>query len=252
MAKSSDQGSCGCKGIRSCLVCESSQQRAGTGASMARQDYGPKVNFKKRKLKMGDFSGLPSFSQDLVSRMQQLTALTGFQPVEQCNLDYNMERGSAIDPHFDDCWLWGERLVTLNLLSDTMLTMSCDLEGSLSLVPVFNHAVTELQSIPANTYQPDSISTSHKAWRTVSSTSPRQVPYSAVEVAINLPRRSLVVLAGDARYKWKHAIHRAHVKHRRVCSTFRELSAEFSCGGREESMGEKLLELALGFRGKPT
>ncbi len=52
--------------------------------------------------------------------------LKDFLPVELCNLEYVPDRGSAIDPHFDDFWLWGERLVTLNLLSETVLTMTHD------------------------------------------------------------------------------------------------------------------------------
>ena len=56
--------------------------------------------------------------------MQQEPFLSDFRPVEQCNLDYHPQRGSAIDPHLDDSWLWGERLVTINMLSDTTLTMS--------------------------------------------------------------------------------------------------------------------------------
>ncbi|XP_030078400.1 alpha-ketoglutarate-dependent dioxygenase alkB homolog 4 [Microcaecilia unicolor] len=308
MAEHGEQEGCGCKGIRSCLVCERSQRGIGNAAPVTpqasfpfiyspstdlavgavdsalaslafhfpgvnvikdfvseeeeckivqamdqdswklsqsgrkKQDYGPKVNFKKQKLRVGGFSGLPSFSQDLVTRMQLLTALKGFLPVEQCNLDYNAERGSAIDPHLDDCWLWGERLVTLNLLSDTTLTMSCDLEGSLQLFPVFSHIVTELQDVPASTCQPNLVSVPDTF---------KLVPYSTVEVSISLPQRSLVVLAGDARYKWKHAIQREHVKHRRVCSTFRELAAEFRCGGKEERLGKELLKIALSFQGKP-
>eukprot|EP01066_Platyproteum_vivax_P017942 Platyproteum_vivax@DN7459_c0_g1_i10.p1 len=39
-------------------------------------------------------------------------------------MEYTPERGSAIDPHFDDFWLWGERLLTLNLLTNTTLTFS--------------------------------------------------------------------------------------------------------------------------------
>ena len=58
--------------------------------------------------------------------MKQLPCLQDFLPVELCNLDYHPERGSAIDPHFDDFWVWGERLVTLNLLSDTYLTFTND------------------------------------------------------------------------------------------------------------------------------
>ncbi|KAI5127937.1 Alpha-Ketoglutarate-Dependent Dioxygenase Alkb 4 [Manis pentadactyla] len=75
-----------------------------------KQDYGPKVNFRKQKLKTTGFTGLPSFSREVVQRMGLYPVLEDFQPVEQCNLDYCPERGSAIDPHLDDTWLWGERL----------------------------------------------------------------------------------------------------------------------------------------------
>ncbi|XP_018429253.1 PREDICTED: alpha-ketoglutarate-dependent dioxygenase alkB homolog 4 [Nanorana parkeri] len=165
-----------------------------------KQDFGPKVNFKKQKIKVDSFTGLPNFSKVLWERMKTHTVLEGFLPVEQCNLDYNSDRGSAIDPHYDDSWLWGERLVSLNLLSDTVLTMT--------------------------------------------------IPCTEVEVAICLPRRSLVVLYGEARYSWKHAIYRQHIKQRRVCSTFRELSAEFMAGGVQEKLGQMLLEIALAFQGK--
>ena len=50
-------------------------------------------------------------------------ALKDFQTVEQCTLEYNPERGASIDPHIDDCWIWGERIVTVNVISDSILTM---------------------------------------------------------------------------------------------------------------------------------
>ena len=31
--------------------------------------------------------------------------------------------GACINPHIDDCWIWGERIVQLNLMSDTYLTL---------------------------------------------------------------------------------------------------------------------------------
>ncbi|KAM4760594.1 alpha-ketoglutarate-dependent dioxygenase alkB homolog 4 isoform 1-T1 [Cyanocitta cristata] len=101
-----------------------------------KQDYGPKVNFKKQRLKAGSFTGLPGFSRKIVAQMKACAVLSGFLPVEQCNLDYRPERGSAIDPHFDDWWLWGERLVSLNLLSKTVLSMSCDSEDTIQLFPI--------------------------------------------------------------------------------------------------------------------
>ena len=79
-------------------------------------------------MKQGLFSGLPPFSQLLVKRVQQLGGLGDFIPIELCNLEYVPERGSSIDPHVDDSWLWGNRLVTINLLSDTYLTFTNNTE----------------------------------------------------------------------------------------------------------------------------
>ena len=76
-------------------------------------------------MKLGTFSGLPAFSEPLVGRMRrEVEGLADFTPVELCNLDYQPERGACIEPHLDDSWLWGERLVTVNLLSPTILTFT--------------------------------------------------------------------------------------------------------------------------------
>ncbi|XP_078000368.1 alpha-ketoglutarate-dependent dioxygenase alkB homolog 4-like [Glandiceps talaboti] len=170
-----------------------------------KQDYGPKVNFKKRKVNHRPFTGLPEFSKTLVHRMSQVEELNDFKVVEQCNLEYVPTRGSAIDPHFDDFWLWGERLVTLNLLSSTVLTMT----------------------------KPNS-STDQE---------------SDLRVDIHLPRRSLVIVYGPARYDWMHAIHRQDITSRRIAITFRELSSEFCHGGAKADVGNELVEIAKRFSG---
>ncbi|XP_037596202.1 alpha-ketoglutarate-dependent dioxygenase alkB homolog 4 isoform X2 [Cebus imitator] len=196
-----------------------------------KQDYGPKVNFRKQKLKTEGFCGLPSFSREVVRRMGLYPGLEGFRPVEQCNLDYSPERGSAIDPHLDDAWLWGERLVSLNLLSPTVLSMCREAPGSLLLCSAPSAAPEALvDSVIAPS---------------------RSVLCQEVEVAVPLPRRSLLVLKGAARHQWKHAIHRRHIEARRVCVTFRELSAEFGPGGRQQELGQELLRIALSFQGRP-
>lgn len=82
------------------------------------------MNFKKGKVKLGSFNGFPAYAETLVSKLVQLEQLDDFVPVELCNLDYDPSRGAAIDPHIDDTWIWGERLVTINLLSDTYLTFT--------------------------------------------------------------------------------------------------------------------------------
>ncbi|XP_056414730.1 alpha-ketoglutarate-dependent dioxygenase alkB homolog 4 [Hyla sarda] len=217
-----------------------------------KQDFGPKVNFKKQKIRVANFTGLPSFSRLLWERMKSHTVLNGFLPVEQCNLDYNSDRGSAIDPHLDDSWLWGERLVSLNLLSDTVLTMTSSSTNNLRLRSTLNQhcELNGLCTQNVNDSKVVGVQSDHQDSVAHGSSMTAFVPYNDVEVAIHVPRRSLVILYGDARYNWMHAIHRDHIKQRRVCSTFRELSAEFSAGGKEESQGQMLLDIALGFQGK--
>ncbi|XP_059175964.1 alpha-ketoglutarate-dependent dioxygenase alkB homolog 4-like isoform X2 [Physella acuta] len=165
-----------------------------------KQDFGPKVNFKRQKVKVASFSGLPAYSSFLYERIKTLPSLNNFKPVELCNLEYSNERGAHIDPHFDDSWLWGERLVTLNLMSDSTLTFTIDSEPQ-------------------------------------------------TEVRVPLLRRSLIIVAADARYKWKHSIKEADILDKRIAMTFRELSEEFSPGGQREKEGDDLLKLALTFQG---
>eukprot|EP00048_Salpingoeca_helianthica_P003020 m.62978 g.62978 ORF g.62978 m.62978 type:complete len:165 (-) comp12443_c0_seq2:22-516(-) len=70
---------------------------------------------------MGAFNGLAPWARKIIDRLHQHPDLKDFVPVEQCNLEYDAVRGAAIEPHMDDAWLWGERLITLNMLSETYL-----------------------------------------------------------------------------------------------------------------------------------
>ena len=159
-----------------------------------KQDYGPKVNFKKQKIKLTTFTGLPPYISQVVKKINNITFLKNFNVVEQCNLEYVPERGSHIEPHFDDDWLWGEHLVTLNLLSDTWFTMTypnrelCNLQpikfkASGIMEPIFDKFTAELFT-------------------------QKSVNLNDVKVKIPLQRRSLVILKGPARHAWKHAIER--------------------------------------------
>lgn len=87
------------------------------------QNYGPKTNFKKMKLSHGTFKGFPEYSQFVQEQFERVTLLKDFQTIEQCSLEYNPDKGASIDPHIDDCWIWGERVVTVNCLSDSVLTL---------------------------------------------------------------------------------------------------------------------------------
>lgn len=70
--------------------------------------------------------------------MEQFKAsMATFCPIEVNILSYEESKGSNIASHFDDFWLWGERIIGLNLLSDTVLTYTCPAKPSLVLqVPV--------------------------------------------------------------------------------------------------------------------
>ena len=156
-----------------------------------KQDYGPRANYKRKKLKLDKFQGLPGYSQYIRDRLAGLGELTHFIPVEQCNLDYKPELGSSIDFHFDDFWLWGERLIIVNLLSDSFM--------------FFN--------------------------------------YEDKFIKVPLPRRSLILMSGEGRFLWKHAIAREDIHSRRISVTFRELSEQFLTGERAQE-GQSIIELA--------
>lgn len=89
-----------------------------------KQNYGPKTNFKKRKMVPGMFAGFPECTKFLQDRFNNVSIMKGYETIEQCSLEYDPAKGASIDPHIDDCWVWGERVVTVNLLSDTILTMT--------------------------------------------------------------------------------------------------------------------------------
>lgn len=73
---------------------------------------------------MGSFGGFPAFSEFVQQRFREIPLLRTFQTIEQCSLEYDPTKGASIDPHIDDCWIWGERVVTVNCLSDSVLTLS--------------------------------------------------------------------------------------------------------------------------------
>ena len=91
-----------------------------------KQDFGPQINFKKRKLKLGKFKGFPRFMRPFIDRMTALPELSSadFIPIEMNSLEYTADRESSIAPHFDDFWVWGEYITGLNLLEETVITYS--------------------------------------------------------------------------------------------------------------------------------
>nr|XP_002128162.1 alpha-ketoglutarate-dependent dioxygenase alkB homolog 4-like [Ciona intestinalis] len=199
-----------------------------------KQDFGPKVNFKRQKVKLASFTGLPKYSKCIDERIKTLKGLESFETVEQCNLEYDPNRGSSIDPHFDDEWLWGERLLSLNLLADSWFTMTTD-DSTECQLSVIKTPDVQISRTGVKQIKMDKDDIFHM---------------NDFQVKIPLKRRSLVMLSGDARFKWKHSIQRQDIKSKRMCCTLRELSPEFQTGGKQEHLGRQLLDIASTFSGE--
>lgn len=90
-----------------------------------KQDYGPKRNFKKKKVKPADSPGMPSVLRpifSIASRFALDMTQENFEIAEANVLEYCENRLSSFDPHIDDTWLWGRRIIGVNLLEDCPFT----------------------------------------------------------------------------------------------------------------------------------
>lgn len=196
-----------------------------------KQNFGPKCNFKKHKLNLGDFKGFPKFSQFIQERFKNVEILNNFRTIEQCSLEYVPEKGSSIDPHVDDCWIWGERVVTVNLLSDSVLTM------------VYNKKIDYYNLDYVRTY-PKVVNPTGESFKVNSSQN--QIRKNVV-VRIPMPRNSLIVLYDSARYDWEHQILREDIKERRVCIAYREFTPLYLPSGTHQDKGQEILKQAINF-----
>ena len=67
---------------------------------------------------------MPRELEPILARFHDIGTLRDFATVEALFLNYDPARGAHIEPHFDDSWLWGERLISLSLLSSSTMTMT--------------------------------------------------------------------------------------------------------------------------------
>lgn len=194
-----------------------------------KQNFGPKCNFKKRRVKCGNFAGFPEFTLFVQEKFKDVSLLSNFQTIEQCSLEYDRERGASIDPHIDDCWIWGERIVTVNLLSDSVLTMSINSKHD-------RYNLGCVKDYPAVLNCDGSFNYTNK-------------PYSfrhdldTVIVRIPMPRRSLIVMYGLARYEWEHSILREDIRNRRICLAYREFTPTYLPYGDKYDVGKDVLNI---------
>ncbi|XP_023344635.1 alpha-ketoglutarate-dependent dioxygenase alkB homolog 4 isoform X2 [Eurytemora carolleeae] len=214
-----------------------------------KQNYGPKTNFKKKKVKIGEFKGFPQTTKYIQDRFSTVDLLAGYRTVEQCSIEYTPETGSSIDPHIDDCWIWGERIVQLNLLSSTYLALKPytgnhdrynlkDVESYPATIHngsvVHNPVVGKLFDKPytfSRNYNQQEKTGAHTYIENNEKKDPenkvKNTDQSEFMVKIPLPPRSLLIMYGNSRYEWEHAVLRQDISDRRLIIAYRELTPPY-------------------------
>lgn len=188
------------------------------------------------------FEGYPRFTKFIQDRFKTLSLLKTFETVEQCSLEYTSERGSSIDPHIDDCWIWGERIPTLSLLTDSVLTLT-KFSGSRT-----KYNLSDAQTYPRTVTEDGLVkdfSDIFKEFNKIDSSKFKHSEENASyppTIRIPMPRRSLLVLYGIARYDYEHSIMREDIKDRRVCITYREITPTFLSCGTNADIGKEILK----------
>lgn len=203
------------------------KQWEGSQSGRRKQNFGPKVNFKKKKISSGHFEGFPSYSKFVQDRFAKIPLLMDFLTIEQCFLEYETFRGAQIEPHCDDCWIWGERIVTVNLLSDSVITLIKHQQ-----VDKKQYNLDEVEKYKDSLIiKPSSQEESDNVWQDR-------------VVRIAMPRKSILILYGPARYKFEHCVLREDIARRRVGICYREFTTPYLTG---DLHAKEVLELAENF-----
>ena len=94
-----------------------------------KQHFGPRMNFRKRRMNVSGFEGVPHYARDLEARLRkrggdaELTrALEGFRVTDVFVLRYHASERSNLDLHTDDLFAYGEVILDLSLESDSVLS----------------------------------------------------------------------------------------------------------------------------------
>lgn len=186
-----------------------------------KKNYGPKTNFRKKKIKVGQFQGFPSETKFLRHKLNEVPILKDFMTIEECYLEYDEERGSHIDPHIDDCWIWGERILTVNCLGDSVLSFIkhqplYPQQYNIDLVDEYkNDLLCPLESIIDD----------------------------KILVRIPMPVKSLMILYGPPRYQYEHFVLREDIKGRRVAIAYREFTIPYLEHGTRKLESEEFIKI---------
>ncbi|XP_028138312.2 alpha-ketoglutarate-dependent dioxygenase alkB homolog 4 [Diabrotica virgifera virgifera] len=201
-----------------------------------KQNFGPKCNFKKKRIRVGDFQGFPIQTEIIQTKFEDVSIMKGFQTIEQCSLEYTPERGASIDPHIDDCWIWGERIVTVNLLSDSILTMTYNDKPN-------RYNLDCVKTYPSILTQKGFLNTTNSSYVVKPLNENDKYPV----VRIPMPRGSLLIMYNSARYDWEHQVLREDIISRRVCLAYREFTPPYLEAGEKFEEGKSILQKAKNF-----
>lgn len=170
-----------------------------------KKNFGPKVNFKKKKLRIECFQGFSDNAAFVRKRLNDVELINNFHTIEECYLEYDSQRGSHIEPHLDDVWIWGERIVTVNCIGDSVLTFTKHIptypqQYNLDCIEEYKEFLIEPLS--------DSIQDN-------------------MLIRIPMAARSLIIIYGSPRYQFEHSVLREDISDRRVCIAYREFTPRY-------------------------
>lgn len=179
-----------------------------------KQDFGVKVNYKKKKIK-SDYETIvfPSYKNFIEKRVENLYNISNLEVLKNYklheigNLHYNEQRGSHIEAHIDDGWIWGNRILGVNLLSDTVMTFSkeVELEKNSQIIKIEKLD----KELSVNTINTNTIKSQFK-----------------IELNFSILKNQVYIFSNTSRYDWKHEVKAQNIKSERIVITCREFVPE--------------------------
>lgn len=175
-------------------------------------------NNEYKKLKFKEFQ-FPYFSEAKCSfykliqeKLNNLNFLADFKIAEIGNLYYEHSRGAHIEPHIDDSWIWGKRIIGINLLSDTKITFSLEIELTETDKNKNNNKINDCDNNNNNNIDYDNYNEKKEV---------------LFEIEIPVAKGDVYVMADFSRYDWKHSVKLKHIAQDRIVITLREFEENF-------------------------
>lgn len=192
------------KEIESILTELNSTNWVESQSGRKKQDFGVKINYKKRKIK-SDYKSIifPTYKNIIENKIKEIydntkiEVFNDYKIHEIGNLKYQPELGAHIVSHIDDAWVWGNRIFGVNLISDVKMTIS-KVE---KLVEEEKKIVDKIEK--DNTKKENDL-------------------FINYEIILPVKANEIYLMSDDSRHIWKHGIKAEHVQNERIVITCRE------------------------------